>query len=527
MSAKKSKSSNPLALGLALVISGGVFVGGALRLAPHLLPAGSLTGALGGAQCSDPDAQVQLTALGDTFSGYSTLRNPAFQGSLSEVNLGLCYQDEFDQEARAAAIAEGQADLIVTTLDQYLTHQPPGKIVALIDRTIGADAVVLNTRQFQQLTSLLELEKLVAERAAQGQKLKIIFAGDTPSEFLALVLDTKFDNFNLADFEVIRVADASIAWEQMQTDPDIALGVLWEPFVNAARQQGNTVVLSSQDAPKVIVDVLIASDRALTENPQAVASFVSTYYRRIDSSLQDQELLTRQIAADGNLLLEDAIAIREGISFFTSVEAQNWMNSGELAQRIEAIAAILALANRLPSVPQNIAELYTAQYIEPVAQNTAQLLETIAQNDPDLAKRLQAAKAPPQATPVSAAQAQNAPNIGNLTVRGEVNFATGSAQLTPQSNATLQQLAQEIQEFNPGTVGIKVQGHTSQTGAADVNQRLSQQRAQVVVDFLKQQQQLQHSVFAEGLGYSQPLPGIAPNAPQNQRTVIRLIRLTP
>ncbi|MEM8641334.1 MAG: phosphate ABC transporter substrate-binding/OmpA family protein, partial [Cyanobacteria bacterium P01_G01_bin.54] len=304
------------------------------------------------------------------------------------------------------------------------------------------------------------------------------------------------------------------------------LGVLWEPFVNAARQQGNTVVLSSQDAPKVIVDVMIASDRALAENPQAITDFVSAYYRRIDVSLQDQELLTRQIAADGDLPMADAIAIRQGIFFFNSVEAQNWMQSGELEQRIAAIAAILTLAGRLSSPPPAVAELYTDQHLGAAAQNTAQLLQLIGQDNPELAQRLQATPAPPQAANISAAQAQSAPNIGNLTVRGEVNFASGSAQLSPESNTTLTQLAQEIKEFNPGTVGIKVQGHTSQTGAADVNQKLSQQRAQVVVDFLKQQQ-LQHSVFAEGLGYSQPLPGVDPTASQNQRTVIRLIRLTP
>ncbi|NEO87620.1 MAG: OmpA family protein [Spirulina sp. SIO3F2] len=518
-----NKKTNPLALGLALAISGAVFVGGGMWVL-NRLP--SATTAFGGEQCSDPDAQVQLTALGDTFSGYSTLRNPVFQGALSEVGLGLCYQDQFDQQARAAAIAAGEADLIVTTLDQYLTHQPAGKIVALIDRTIGADAVVLNTQHFPQLTSLLELEKLVAEQAAQGKKLRIVFAADTPSEFLALVLNTKFDNFNLADFEVVEVEDASIAWEKMQSDSSIALGVLWEPFVNQARQRGNTVVLSSQDSPKVIVDVLVASDRAVENNPQAIADFVSAYYRRIDASLQDQDLLTRQIAADGQLLPEEANAVRQGISFFTSVEAQKWMNSGELNQRIEAIAAILTLAGRLPNAPRPAPELYTAQYLDPVAQSTAQLLQIIAKDNPELAKQLQAAQAPPTVTPVSTAQAQNAPDIGNLTVRGEVKFASGSSQLTPQSQTTLKQLAQEIKEFNPGTIGIKIQGHTSRTGAADVNQKLSQSRAQVVVNFLKQQQ-LQHSIFAEGLGYAQPLPGIDPAAPQNQRTVIRLIRLTP
>jgi outer membrane protein OmpA-like peptidoglycan-associated protein len=301
---------------------------------------------------------------------------------------------------------------------------------------------------------------------------------------------------------------------------------LWEPFVNAAKQSGNTVILSSQDAPKVIVDVLIASDRALMQNPQAIANFVATYYRRIDASLQDPDLLTRQIASDGDLTPQDAIAIREGIDFFTSVEAQQWMSSGELEQRMQAIAAILALAGRIPNPPQQMSNLYTAQYLEPIAQNTANLLAMIAQDDPELAAQLQASQAPTQVTTVSAAEAQNAPNIGNLTVRGEVKFQTGSSQLTPESQATLDQLAQEIQEFNPGTVGIKIQGHTSRTGDAAFNQQLSQNRAQVVVNYLKQKQ-LQHNIFAEGLGFSQPLPGIEPSAPENQRTVIRLIRLTP
>jgi hypothetical protein len=230
----KNKSNQLAALGLAIAISGGLIIGGGWWVLQRTnLVSVSFTGE----QCSDPDAQFQLTALGDTFSGYSTLRNPAFQGALSESSIGLCYRDEFDQKARAAALTEGEADLIVTTMDQFLTHQPPGRIVGLIDRTVGADAVVLNTQHFPQLTSLLELEKLVADRAAQGQKLKIVFAGDTPSEFLALVLDTKFDNFNLADFEVVKVEDASIAWEQMQQDTSIALGVLWEPFVNAAKQR--------------------------------------------------------------------------------------------------------------------------------------------------------------------------------------------------------------------------------------------------------------------------------------------------
>ena len=128
--------------------------------------------------------------------------------------------------------------MIVTSLDQYLTHLPQGKIVALLDRTIGADAVVLNKKNYPQLNSLLDLEKLIKQSAQKGKRLKIVFAGDTPSEFLAIVLDTKFTNFNLADLDIVRVADASEAWQKMQQDREIAVAVLWEPFVTEAKKSG-------------------------------------------------------------------------------------------------------------------------------------------------------------------------------------------------------------------------------------------------------------------------------------------------
>jgi outer membrane protein OmpA-like peptidoglycan-associated protein len=68
-------------------------------------------------------------------------------------------------------------------------------------------------------------------------------------------------------------------------------------------------------------------------------------------------------------------------------------------------------------------------------------------------------------------------------------------------------------------------GHTSQTGSAAVNQSLSQERAQVVVNYLKQQG-IKHNILAEGRGFSQPLPNIPASDARNQRTEIRLVRAT-
>jgi ABC-type nitrate/sulfonate/bicarbonate transport system substrate-binding protein len=193
--------------------------------------------------------------LGNTFSGYSTFRSAAFQEALKEVGVSLRYEVEFDFAKCADLLNQGKADLLVTSLDQFLQQKPQGKIVGLIDRTVGADAVVLNTKKYPSLKSLLDLSQLVQQARSRGQQLSITFAGDTPSEYLALVLNTKFEAFKLSDFQVNKVADASDAWKLLQ-DPsqNVAVAVIWEPYVTQARQQGYTVVLSSNphSAPETV-----------------------------------------------------------------------------------------------------------------------------------------------------------------------------------------------------------------------------------------------------------------------------------
>lgn len=111
-----------------------------------------------------------------------------------------------------------------------------------------------------------------------------------------------------------------------------------------------------------------------------------------------------------------------------------------------------------------------------------------------------------------------------MQVAGKVDFATGSAQLTAAGQQTLNTLVQEIQEFNPQTVAVRVIGHTSQSGSAALNQTLSQQRAQVVVNYLRSKG-IKHNIVAEGKGFSQPLANIPAADTRNQRTEIRLVRV--
>jgi OmpA-OmpF porin, OOP family len=469
-------------------------------------------------------AHGSLKILGDTFSGYSTFRNPAFVSALKTNGLNLQYADEFDQAKRAATLGNGQADILVTTLDQFLKQKPAGKIVGLIDRTVGADAVVLNTKQFPQLRSLLDLTQLVKQ--SLGKPKMMTFAGDTPSEYLGLVLDTKFEAFNLSDFELAKVTDASEAWKKMQNPKEnVAIAVLWEPYVTQARKQGNTVILSSQDTPNTIVDVIVASDRFIQSQPEKISQVLGAYYHRVDRAAQESAQLRKDIAEDGKLSPLDAATVLKGINFFTSLEAQRWLTDGTLEKRIGSTAAILTLAGKLDRVPAQPKSLFSEQFIKVAIANTQKLVDLVRASDPQLAARLEgSAIAVKSEKRSSQAQIQSAPSIGNLALHGAIIFDRESVDLTSESRNTLNNLSKEIAEFNAQTVAVQIIGHTSQSGDAALNQTLSQLRAQVVADYLRSLG-LKHKIIAQGKGFSDALAGVSATDSQNQRTEIRLVRI--
>jgi OmpA-OmpF porin, OOP family len=519
-------AAKPTALVLIALLSAfGLVIAGSGYLLGNLLGTKPDTAKVPSPFNQTPTADSNLKILGDTFSGYSTFRTPAFQNALKASGLNLQYADEFDQAKRAARLSQGQADILVTTLDQFLKQKPAGKVVGLIDRTIGADAVVLNTKQYPQLKSLLDLTQLVKQ--SQGNPKVMTFAGDTPSEYLGLVLDTKFEAFNLADFKVLKVADASDAWKKMQDSKEnVAIAILWEPYVTQARQQGDTVVLSSQDTPNTIVDVIVASDQLIQSHPEKVAQFLNAYYRRIDSATQDNSQLKKDIAEDGKLSATDAAAVLKGISFFNSLETQRWLTDGTFEKRIGSTAAILTMAGKLDQVPAQPKSLFSDQFIKGAIANTQKLIDLIRASDPQMAVRLAgtqtAAAAPVKQS--SKTQLQSAPNIGNLALKGQVSFEAESFQLTSDGQKTLNILRKEIAEFNTQTVAVRIIGHTSRTGDVGQNQVLSQLRAQAVADYLRSLR-LKHKIIAQGKGFSEPLAGVSPEDIQNQRTEIRLIRL--
>ena len=92
---------------------------------------------------------------------------------------------------------------------------------------------------------------------------------------------------------------------------------------------------------------------------------------------------------------------------------------------------------------------------------------------------------------------------GQPVTLNNVFFETGSAKLRPESGAELDELAALLQKNRH--LRIQINGHTDDVGEAAFNQRLSEQRAQTVLEYLSSKGVAAERLRAKGFGESKPI----------------------
>ena len=113
-----------------------------------------------------------------------------------------------------------------------------------------------------------------------------------------------------------------------------------------------------------------------------------------------------------------------------------------------------------------------------------------------------------------------------LNMPSNVTFAHDSATVQPQFQATLDQVAQILAQYNE--TYVDVYGHTDSTGSDAYNQQLSERRADAVAGYLETRGVQSARIGTRGFGETQP---IAPNDTEegraaNRRVEIRIVPIS-
>jgi outer membrane protein OmpA-like peptidoglycan-associated protein len=113
----------------------------------------------------------------------------------------------------------------------------------------------------------------------------------------------------------------------------------------------------------------------------------------------------------------------------------------------------------------------------------------------------------------------------SIVIRRKVHFATATARIKTDSRQLLDSVA-DVLLRNPQIARIEVQGHTDNRGSYRVNMRLSQKRAQAVVDYLTKAGVPASRLVAKGYGPTRPKrPNITRrNRALNRRVDFRILK---
>jgi len=214
-------------------------------------------------------------------------------------------------------------------------------------------------------------------------------------------------------------------------------------------------------------------------------------------------------------------------------------------ERADAVARARAAAEaKAAEEAQRQAELAEARRAQLRAEAAAREAETRAQAEIAAAKaksEADALKAKEQAATAAAEAARRTAEDlrTNLleqfnriiatrdTIRGlvitiaDVLFDTGKYSLRPPAREQLAKLS-GIVLAHPG-LHLAVEGHTDSTGSEELNQKLSQQRADAVRDYLVFQGLASSCIRAEGFGESRPIAGNGTAAGRQKNRRVELI----
>lgn len=494
-------------LGLKGVVAGGDDddgEGGTTVAGPG--PGGGASGPLGGA--NNP-LKVSIVS----FHGYA----PALlaNGKALRTTSGSTFdrngvQVEFiiqdDIPTLTTIFESGAAHCAWRTSDFWAQEQPnlrnsghDARAIVVVDNTQGADAIIARD------PSIRRVEDLVGKKVALLQY--------TPSH--GMVIDA-LENSSLTarqrtqvEMVYINADEGTAGVRAAFTGGHVDAAALWDPDLSLAIEAVNGAheVYSTRSATNLIFDVIVCDKRVLdrAENQSAIQGFVKGWLEGVDQAEANPDEAVDALVRTEEFF--DLLAREEGRDFVKGLFRNIvWTGLDDNAR----ILGLVGGTNYYENVYRRFDRIYRAAgalanpsspVINPDQSFEYKYVRALLEQQP--AAREEAERPQFEFTEEQREEAQErAPTLTRPVI---VNFATNSFELNRRSQQTIDQEMVPLIESH-GSAYFEVSGNTDSTGSRALNQRLSEQRAQAVVDYLIQQWEFPRERFVvKGNGSSQPL----------------------
>ncbi|MBI2443778.1 MAG: ABC transporter substrate-binding protein [Candidatus Magasanikbacteria bacterium] len=221
-----------------------------------------------------------------------------------------------DIDARGKAFAKGGpdgVDVVWSTIDFWANELPNfvagginGKAFLHVDWSRGGDALVADT-------DIKRVEDL------KGKKISLVQF--TPSHWL---LETALRSSQLTETEQQKIRDGLVFTQDVQTARaafaagQVNAAVLWEPDVKQAlKKQSAHVLISTQDFPNIIADVMVAKQEFINAHPKAIEAFVRGWLDGVEEAKRNPDFAA-QVLVENEPLFAD-------LGIGTTKESLSWV----------------------------------------------------------------------------------------------------------------------------------------------------------------------------------------------------------
>ncbi len=435
-------------------------------------------------------------------NGQSLTTQPGSLFDQEGLNVEFVIQD--DIPTITTVFEAGTAQCIWRTSDFWAQEQPnlrnsghDGRAVMIVDNTRGADAIIAKDPSIRSVEDLA------------GKKLALLQF--TPSHGMSI---DAIDNSSLSarkkqtvEYVYIAAEDGLAGVRAALESGSVDAAALWDPDLSLAlRAIKGHVVYSTKTASNLIFDVIVCDQRVLND-PQgrdAVQKLVNGWMKGVDAAKANPDR-----AVDALVKTEEyftLLAKDEGKPFVKSLFGNLlWTGVADNAR----ILGMSGGTNHYERVYQRFDQIYRAAgalanpkspVIAPQDSFDTRFIRTLYE-----ASTVVQAEAKQVETYTAAEREVAVQAPATVTKPVTVNFSTGQAALTKRAEKIIDTDMVPFIENNGGAY-FEISGNTDSTGNAIINGRLSQARAEAVVDYLSKQWEFPRERFKiVGNGSNKPL----------------------
>lgn len=415
----------------------------------------------------------------DGFSGYALLRSPELASQLRKARIKLePVDDGANYTERMNALADGRLQMAAFPIDALLTAAAsrkvlPATVVAIIDETRGADAILAYKERYPNIDSL------------NRSDTRFVLVGGSPSETLFRVLlhDFKLDQVSPKSIMPVASGDDVLKRYRSATPGGNEVFVTWEPYISQMKSNdAMSVLLDTSKQSGYIVDALVVSRDFLFKNEAVVKQVLEEYFRVLYNTNEKNQLV-ELIEADAKttgspITRAQATDLVKGIQWKNTQE--NFAHFGLVSAAVPQVEDMFDRVKRVlvetKAFPNESADIDGTKLF---TERVLRLLSESGFHPGISMEEVRGGTALPQLTD---AQWEKLAPVGTLSSPPLV-FARGRAQLTEASQLVLDELVDKLASWP--SYYVRVVGNAGSVGDVEVNKRLAAQRAASAVEYLQ------------------------------------------